>query len=107
MITPVNGNFLVEPLLRTEAEKTELRERLAKSGLVLPTNAGDPDNRTKFEGVPCEGFIRYLPEDYSGELTAGMHIVFREDNPKGFKHGGVTLFGIKADQIMAVVMGGK
>lgn len=105
MITPTNGNFLIEPIIRTEQETKELRDRLAKSGLY----AADikPDNKTKFEGVPNQGIIRYIPEGYEGELKAGMHVVFDESTPQGFKHDGMSLFAIKDFQIVAVIPEGK
>ena len=103
MITAVNGNFLIEPVLRTEKEREELKDRLQKSGLVMPESAGKSNNRDNFEGVPSTGYIRYIPESYEGELKVGMFIVFEEQNPAGFKHEGVTLFALKDYQIVAVV----
>lgn len=107
MITAVNGNFLIEPVLRTDQENKELRERLEKSGLLMPDNANRPDNKTKFEGVPNQGIIRYMPEGYAGELKVGMHVVFDENTPQGLKYEGMTLFAIKDFQIVAVVLEAK
>jgi co-chaperonin GroES (HSP10) len=104
MITPVNGYFLVEPVLRTELENKELKARMEKSGLIMPDNANQPDNRNKFEGVPNQGYVRYLPEAYKGGIKVGMHIVFDEDKPNGVKHDDITLFALKEDQIVAVIL---
>lgn len=99
-ITPVNNNFLVEPILRTAAETDELRKRAGKSGLLIAETK--PDNKNKFEGIPNTGTIRYLPESYKGELKVGMHVVFAIDKPNGIKHEGVALFAIKQEEIVAV-----
>lgn len=103
MITPVNGNFLVEPMLRTEIENKELKDRMAKSGLLVPDAAGKPDNKNKFEGVPNQGVIRHIPESYKGELKVGQMIVFAIESPSGLKWEDKTLFAVKADQIVAVI----
>lgn len=103
MITAVNGNFLIEPVLRTEKERAELKDRMEKSGLVMPENAGKSNNKDNFEGVPSTGYIRFIPEAYQGELKVGMFIVFDETNPQGFKYEDMTLFALKDFQIVAVV----
>lgn len=101
MIHAVNGYILIEPILPTQQETEQLKKRLEKSGLLVAESK--PDNKSKFEGVPTQGYIRFLPEAYDGNLEAGMHIVFDEKSPAGFKHEGMVLFSIKQDQIIAVV----
>lgn len=96
-ITPVNDHVLVEPILHSEQRAKEIMER---SGLYIPK----PDNKThSFEGIPSQGLIYALPADYSGPLKVGMHIVFSEAAPKGFKYDDRTLFPIAIDKIVAEV----
>lgn len=102
-LTPVNGNFLVEPRLHSQVKTEQLRERVEKSGSGLLIPDIKPDNtKHDFEGIPNQGIIRFLPEGYDGELAVGTMIVFDEQNPKGFKWDGMTLFPIKRDQIVGV-----
>lgn len=105
MIHAVNGYILIQPIFPREQEQKEMAERLAKSKILMAESK--PDNKNSFEGVPTQGYIRFLPEGYKGNLKAGMHIVFDEKSPQGFKHEGVTLFSIKQDQIVAVVENGS
>lgn len=103
MIHSVNGYFLVEPILRTDAAHAEIKKKVEAAGLVMAEKAA-PDNKEKFEGIPNQGYIRYLPEDNKTALKVGMHIVFDEKTPNAFKDGETTLFALKENQIVAVVL---
>ena len=100
VLKPVNGYYFVEPILQSTAKTEELRKRAGKSGLLIPDHK--PDNtRHDFEGIPVMGTIRFVPDDADPGLTVGMTVVFNEQNPKGFKWEGMTLFPLKHDQIIA------
>ena len=101
MITPVGDNILVEPILRMAAATKELRERASKSGILVPDKK--PDNRETFEGIPNQGYVRFLPANYQGPLKPGDHVIFSVEKPEGFKHDGMQFFAIKPDQIVATI----
>ncbi len=100
MITPTAGHVLVTPILWTEIRAAELKKR---SGLLL----AQPDNKHTFEGIPNQGTVVALPDGYEGDLKVGAHVVFAENNPKGFKDPEDperTLFALKFEQIIAEVL---
>lgn len=101
MLIPAKGRVIVKVYLRSKAEAEAVQKR---SGLLIPTQK---DNKHTFEGVPNEGFIYALPDDYSGPLKLGQHVVFDEDSPKGFKWQGETMFALKTDQIAAIIEDSK
>lgn len=101
MITPVNDNFLIEPIMRTAAQTEELRKRASKSGLIIPE--AKTDNRETFEGIPNQGYIRYLPESYSGDMKAGTRIIFAVEKPQGFKFQDENLIPVKQSEIVAII----
>lgn len=94
---PTSGNVALRPILPSEARADEVRKR---SGLYLPkpTNSGG-----SFEGIPSQGIIFALPDEYDGDLKIGDRVVFSEQAPKGFKFEGETLFVFKLEQIVARV----
>lgn len=97
-ITPVAGRALIEPILHSEARAKEVMDR---SGLHLTK----PDNKlNSFEGIPNQGVVYALPDAYEGPLTVGMHVVFVENAPRGFKHDDRVLFPIDLDMIIAEVV---
>lgn len=100
MLSPTSGHVLVTPYLHSQKFADEVK---ARSGLLMVK----PDNhKGSFEGLPNQGFIVALPEDYRDHLKVGMHIVFAENNPKGFKNPEdpkQTLFALQLDQIVAEV----
>ncbi len=101
-LTPVNGYYFVEPQLHSDRKTEELRKRVAESGSGILIPDHKPDNtRHDFEGIPCFGTIRFVPADADPNLPVGMRVVFKEDNPKGFKWEGMKLFPLKAEQIVA------
>jgi hypothetical protein len=99
MLTPTNGNYMIEPRLHSDIKTQELRKRMAKSGLLTPDIK--PDSKTTFEGIPNTGTIRFVPADADPNLKVGMVVVFDEPKPHGFKWEGMTLFPIKREQIIA------
>lgn len=97
MLRPLSGKILVEPILRSEVEAAAVKSR---SGLFIPP----PDNKlNSFEGMPNEGRVYALPDDYDGELKVGDHVIFSEMTPKGFKHDGKKLFPLELKQIVATI----
>lgn len=104
MIHAINGYYLVEPILRTDAAHAELAAKAAKAGLLVAKT--EPDNKNNFEGIPNQGYIRHLPEGHKGNLKVGMRIVFEDEKPNAFKDDETTLFALKEDQIVAIVLEG-
>lgn len=98
MLTPTPGKVLLTPYLHSEAFADEVKKR---SGLLMVK----PDNHTgRFEGLPNQGFVVALHDDYRGPLKVGARVVFSENNPKGFKNPEdpkQTLFALDLDQIIA------
>lgn len=107
-LIPTNGNYMIEPQLHSTRKTEELRKRVAESGTGILIPDHKPDNtKHDFEGVPCIGTIRFVPPDADPNLPVGMVVVFSEQNPKGFKWDGMTLFPIKREQIVAGLVEGS
>lgn len=100
MLSPTSGKVLITPYLHSEAFAAEVK---ARSGLFMVK----PDNhKGSFEGLPNQGFVVALADDYRGPLKIGARIVFSENNPKGFKNPEdpkQTLFALDLDQIVAEI----
>lgn len=96
-IKPANGRVLIELVLRSQAYAEAVHKR---SGLFVPP----PENKMhSFEGIPNEGVVFALPDDYNGPLQIGDRVIFNESNPKGFKFEGHKLLPVDVDQIMGVI----
>lgn len=98
-IVPLKDHVLVRPYLQSEAFADDVKKR---SGLLI----APPDNKKhSFEGIPNQGFIWAVCPG-AGVLSPGMHVVYRENNPKGFKDPSdpkLKLFSLELDQIIAIV----
>lgn len=99
-LIPRAGTVLVTQHLQSEAEAADLRKRMAKVGLLGPQKV-----TKEFEPIPSVGFIWALPEGYSHDyIKVGAKVVFKEQNPKGFKWEGEKLLSLDLEQIVAVVL---
>ena len=101
-IIPVNETFLVEAILRTDAQHEETKKKVEKAGLIMVAKT-QPNNRETFEGIPNQGYVRYLPESYKGEIKAGTRIVFQIEKPNGFHIGDEKLISVKQAEIVAII----
>lgn len=100
-VEPLPGKVIITPYLQSEALAADVKKR---SGLLV----APPDNkRHGFEGIPNQGFVFALPADYDGPLEPGLRVVFKENNPQGFKDpkdlDKRTFFSLQLDQVIAVV----
>lgn len=100
MLRPSSGKVLITPYLPSQARADEVK---ARSGLLLskPTNSGG-----SFEGIPSQGYVHALHEEYTGPLQVGDRVVFSEKAPKGFKNPedpDQTLFTLDLEQIVAKI----
>lgn len=94
---PVSGKVLVEAYLPSKARADEVK---ARSGILIATNH---DKKSSFEGVPNQGYIYALADDYAGPLKAGDRVIFSEKSPQGFEWDDKTLFALDLEQIVARV----
>lgn len=66
------------------------------------TAAGLLIKEPKHEGAPIAGTITAIGDGVTG-LTIGSRVLFKEENPRGFKHEGKPYFALKPEQILAEV----
>lgn len=92
MVTPKNGYVCIEIKKFSDKRAQEIKK---KTGLELVS--------PEYEGLPTEGIVYMLPENYEGELEAGLHVVYKEQNPKGYRVDGKEVLFTKEENIIAIL----
>lgn len=101
-LKPMADVVMVEIISQNEAEDKQLKERLSKSGLLMPTAKDDP---TRVSGPPVMGIVYALGpkaiEKFGDNIIVGDKVIFDEKKPHGIKWEDKKLLPLRADQIVA------
>lgn len=102
-LTALGDKVIVEIISQNEAEDRALKDRLSKTGLLMPkTDTTDPKRAS---GPPVLGIVYALgpkaSEKFGKNIIVGDRVVFDEKQPHGFKWEDKKLLALTMDQIVA------
>lgn len=87
---PLNDFVIVEPIERND----EIKQQFKHIVVQAPKN----------QGQPLKGFVRFISDELQDtQYKIGDTVVFKEDQPSGFKYDGVGYFALHHKQILGVI----
>lgn len=102
-IEATEEHVIVEIISQNEAEDMELKKKMSKSGLLMPTR--DTADPKRASGPPVLGVVYSIGskgrEKWGDNIKVGDTVVFDEKQPHGFKWGDKKLLGLKVEQVIA------